>query len=226
LSVNNRTSEYKPAKEKDTARTICICITVISFTLLMLVVALPSMYEKYNEKAKNEAISRLEYISENMDEDIAASLSAKKSTDNVELPDVILDDIRTKETQNSAESKVIPRKGGSLSLVYTVQAGSFDDLQSARKLYDSIINDLTSEDLSYLRIEEVGQYYAVRIGKFEERRSAEIFHEKTSSQLSTTMIMQVYIKEERIKKLHSSVAHFGTAFYIDLNLLSLNSLIF
>ena len=192
----------------------------------MLVVALPSMYEKYNEKDKKEAISRLEYISKDMDEDIAASLSAKKSTDNVELPDVILDDIRTKETQNSAESKVIPGKEGSLSLVYTVQAGSFDDLQSARKLYDSIINDLTSEDLSYLRIEEVGQYYAVRIGKFEERRSAEIFHEKTRSQLSTTMIMQVYIKEERIKKFHSSVAHFGTAFYIDLNLLSFNSLIF
>jgi hypothetical protein len=204
LSVNNRDSEYKPAKEKDTARTICICITVISFALLMLVVALPSMYEQYNEKTEEEAIRRLVNISKNTDEDIAASLSAKKSTDHVKLPEVILDDISTKEMQNSAESKVIPRQGGTLSLVYTVQAGSFDDLQSARKLYDYITNDLTTETLAFLRIEQIGQYYAVRIGKFGERSHAEIFHDKIRSQISTAIIIEAYIKEERIKKLHSS----------------------
>jgi hypothetical protein len=160
LAVNNRASGIQPAKEKDTARTICICITVISFVLLTLVVAMPSMYEKYNEQAEKEALFR-------------------------------------------AESKV-PGKDETLSLVYTVQAGSFDDLQSAKKLYDYITNDLTTKDLAYLRIEKVGQYYAVRIGKFGERSHAEIFHEKIRLQLSTAIIMQAYIKEERMKKLHSS----------------------
>jgi hypothetical protein len=131
-------------------------MTVISFTLLILVVAMPSMYKKYNEMAEKEAIGH-----------------------NVELKD------------------------GNLPLIYTVQAGSFDDLQRARKLYDSIKGNLTTEDLAYLRIEKVGHYYAVRIGKFGEWRYVEIFHDKIRSKFSTAIIMQAYIKEERIKKLHS-----------------------
>jgi hypothetical protein len=197
-------SEYKQARKINTTRTIFICISVISFALLILVVALPSMNEKNNEKAEKEALRRVINFSKNMDEDMAASLSAKKNTDNAELPEVILDDIRTKEIQNSAESKVIPRKDFTLSLVYTVQAGRFDTMPRARKLYDSIINDINSEDLAYLRIEKAGRHYVVRIGKFEERRYAEIFHERIRSQLSTAMIIQDYIKEYRIKKRHSS----------------------
>ena len=161
MSVNNRASNINPAKEKDTARTICICISIIPLALLILSFALPSAYEKYKEKAEIES-------------------------------------------QISAENIVIPRVNSTLPLVYTVQAGSFDNLKRAKKLYHSITNVLTSEDLAYLRIEKIGQYYAVRIGKFGDRSIAEIFHEKIKSQLSTTMIMHAYIKEERIKKLHSS----------------------
>jgi len=156
LSANNRASEYKSAKEKDTARTVCICMAVISFVLLILAVAMPSMYKKYNDKAEKETIGL-----------------------NVTLKD-------------------------STPLIYTVQAGSFDSLQRARKLYDSIISDLTEEDVAYLRIEKVGQYYAVRIGKFGEWSYAERFHERIRSQLSTAILVEAYIKEERIKKLHTS----------------------
>ena len=138
---------------------------VISFALLLFVVALPARYEKYNEK---------------------------------------LDDILIKETQNHAENKVIPGKDATLSLIYTLQAGSFNDLQRAIKQYDSIKHDLTSEDLAYLRIEKVGQYYAVRIGKFREWSNAEIFHHKIRPQLSSAIIVQAHIKDERIEKLHSS----------------------
>ena len=197
-------SEHKPARGKNTARTICRCIPVLLSVFLILVVALPLTPEKDNGKAEKEALNRLEFFLKNMDEDMAASLSAKKSTDNAELPEVILDDISTKEIQNSAESKVMPGKDFTLSLVYTVQAGRFYNMYKARKLYDSIINDISTEDLAYLRIEKAGQYYVVRIGKFEERRYAEIFHERIRSQLSTAMIMQDYIKEYRIKKRHSS----------------------
>ena len=165
MSVNIRASEYKPAKEKDTARTICICIAIISFVLLLFVAALPSRYEKYNEK---------------------------------------LDYMLVKEAQNSAESKVISGKDGSLSLIYTLQAGSFNDLQRAKIQYDSIKHALTSEDLAYLRIEKVGPYYAVRIGKFGEWTHAETFLDKIRPQLSSAIIVQAHIKDERIEKLHSS----------------------
>lgn len=165
MSVNIRASEYKPAKEKDTARTICICIAIFSFVLLLFVAALPSRYEKYNEK---------------------------------------LDYMLVKEAQNSAESMVIPGKEGSLSLIYTLQAGSFNDLQRAKTQYDSIKHALTSEDLAYLRIEKVDQFYTVRIGKFGEWSNAETFLNKIKPQVSSAIIMEAYIKDERIEKLHSS----------------------
>jgi hypothetical protein len=79
-------SEYKLKRKINTARTIFICISVISFALLIIVVALPAMNETYDEKAEKEAIRRMINFSKNMDEDMAASLSAKKNTDNAELP--------------------------------------------------------------------------------------------------------------------------------------------
>jgi cell division septation protein DedD len=165
---------------------------------------MPSIYKKYNEKAENEAMRHPGSVSENTVKDIAASLSTTKVTDNVDLPEASSDDIHTDESQKSTESPFIQSNDDALSLVYTVQAGSFDDLHRAGILYDSIINNLSSEDLAYLRIEKVEQYYAVRIGKFHERNDAEKFFEKIRPYLSTSFIIQAYIKEERIKKLHSS----------------------
>jgi hypothetical protein len=98
----------------------------------------------------------------------------------------------------------MPEKDFTLSLVYTVQAGRFSTMPRARQLYDSILNDIPTEDLPYLRIEKSGRYYVVRIGKFKERRYAEVFHERIKSQLSTSTLMQAYIKEYGIKKRHSS----------------------
>ena len=46
---------------------------------------------RFVEKAEKEAIRRMINFSKNMDEDMAASLAAKKNTDNAELPEVILD---------------------------------------------------------------------------------------------------------------------------------------
>jgi len=204
LSENNRPLECNPAYEKKIGRLIFTGISFIAVAIIILVVALPTIYEKNNNKSEKDAVHRLEYMITSMDGDIASPLSEKKSTKKIELPEADSDDIRAKEPQVSAEIKVIPGPDGNLSLVYTIQAGSFKDLDTARKLYDSILNELNKEDLAYLRIEKVGQYYAVRIGKFGEQRHAKIFHKKTGSHLSTARMMKAYIKEERIKQMHSS----------------------
>ena len=204
MSENNRPSESDQAYEKKIGRLIFSGISFIAVAFIVLVVALPSIYEKNNNTSEKDAVHRLEYMITNMDEEITALLSDKKSTKKIELPEADSDDIRAKEQQVRAESKVIPGPDDNPSLVYTIQAGSFKDLDSARKLYDSILHGLNKEDLAYLRIEKVGQYYAVRIGKFGDQRHAKIFHKKTRSHLSTASMMKAYIKEERIKKMHSS----------------------
>jgi hypothetical protein len=183
---------------------ICTGISVIALALIILVVALPSIYKKNNEKAEKAALSRLEYVTNNMDEEIAAPPSEKKSIKKVELPAADSDDIHAKASQDSIERRVVPGPDGPLPLVYTIQAGSFNDMDSAWKLYDSIMNKLYQKDLAYLRIEKVGQYYAVRIGKFRDQRHAKIFHDNIKSQLSTSRMMKAYIKKERLKMLYSS----------------------
>ncbi len=203
-SENNKTSECDPAYEKKIGILICTGISVIALALIILVVALPSIYKNKNEKAEMAALSRLDSFSSNTDKKIAVPPSEKKSTKKVELPEAESDDIHAKASEDSIERKVVLGPYSTPSLFYTIQAGSFNDMDSAWKLYDSIINKLNEKDLDYLRIEKVGQYYAVRIGKFWEQRHAKIFHDNIKSQLSTSRMMKAYIKKERLKMLHSS----------------------
>ncbi|UCH81678.1 MAG: SPOR domain-containing protein [Nitrospiraceae bacterium] len=203
LSVNRRSSRFKPVKEKNTALIISICIPVLLFALIILAVALPSILKKNNDKFENAALSRLETMSNNMDEEITARAPETKSIKK-ELPETDSNSIHTKESQDSAVMENMHGTDNTLSLVYTIQAGSFNDLNRAEKLYDFIVNELDSEDLAYLRIEKVGRYYAVRLGKFGEQRNAKIFLNKIMSHLSTLSMMKAYINTERIVKLHSS----------------------
>jgi hypothetical protein len=80
-----------------------------------------------------------------------------------------------------------PRQKPVLPLIYTVQAGSFEDMESALKQYDAILNSLSEEDMDYLRIEKIGPYYTVRIGKFEDHDEAESFHKKILPELSDAL---------------------------------------
>ena len=200
----NTSSECAPAYERKIGVIICTGISVIALALIILVVALPSIYKKNNERSEKAALSRLEHFSYNMDEKIAAPPSDKKNTKKVELPAADSDDLHAKASQDSIERKVVLGHYSTPSLFYTIQAGSFNDMDSAWKLYDSIINKLNEKDLDYLRIEKVGEYYAVRIGKFWEQSHAKTFHDNIKSQLSTSRMMKAYIKKERLKMLHSS----------------------
>jgi TolB-like protein len=96
-----------------------------------------------------------------------------------------------------------PGQKSVLPLIYTVQAGSFEDMESALEQYDAILSSLGEEDLDYLRIEKIGPYYTVRIGKIEDQDEAENFHDKLISDLPDSILMKAYIKDERIKHLYS-----------------------
>jgi hypothetical protein len=62
---------------------------------------------------------------------------------------------------------------------------------------------LSREEIDYLRIEKIGKYYAVRLGKFEDRAHAERFHKTIKRDLNFSILMKAYIKDERIMKLRS-----------------------
>ncbi len=87
-------------------------------------------------------------------------------------------------------------------LVYTIQVSSLKDIERARKEYDFLIDKLNQEELNYLRVEKISQYYSVRIGKFADHKDAEKIHQSVQRYYPSALIMKAYIKDERIMKLY------------------------
>ncbi len=87
-------------------------------------------------------------------------------------------------------------------LIYTIQTGSMISITDAQKQFDSILQSLDKKDLNLLRIEKIGEYYPLRLGKFEDSVTAEKFLQAIKPQLPTAVILKAYIKNERIIKLY------------------------
>jgi hypothetical protein len=87
-------------------------------------------------------------------------------------------------------------------LVYTIQTGSFIAIKYARNQFNNLVKSLNKKRLDYLRIERIGRYYAVRLGKFDSHAVAKKFLHANKTQLFKSIILDAYIKDERIKKLY------------------------
>ncbi len=94
----------------------------------------------------------------------------------------------------------------SSELFYTIQSGSFSDINDARRHFNAIQEGLYEKDLPHLRIEKVGVFYSVRIGMFEDYDTAEKLLKTNESQLNEAMILKAYVKDERIVALHETAA--------------------
>lgn len=88
-------------------------------------------------------------------------------------------------------------------LFYTIQTGSFIDVERAMKQFDSVMQGTFEKDLNHLRIEKVGKFYSVRLGKFRKYAGAEKLLQAIKPQLRKAIIMEAYIKDERIVKQYS-----------------------
>ena len=95
-----------------------------------------------------------------------------------------------------------PQNSHAIRSVYTIQTGSFDSVAAAQKQFDSIVQGLNEKELDNLRIEKIGKFYSVRLGKFKDYTTAEKFIKAMKPRLSTAIILKAYIKNERIIKLY------------------------
>ncbi len=86
--------------------------------------------------------------------------------------------------------------------IYTIQTGSIISITNAQKEFNSISRLLNKKELNFLRIEKIGNYHAVRLGKFEDYATAENLLKAIKSRLSTAIILKAYIKNGRIKMLY------------------------
>ena len=92
---------------------------------------------------------------------------------------------------NTVESKV----------VYTVQTGSFINSNYARRQFDFIAEELNENELDSLRIEKIGEFDAVRVGKFKDYTTAKKYLQAVKPRISSAIIMKTRMKN-MIKRLY------------------------
>jgi tetratricopeptide (TPR) repeat protein len=91
-------------------------------------------------------------------------------------------------------------------LLHTIQTGSFISVAPAQKQFNSIVQKLNEKELDNLRIEKIGKFYSVRLGKFKDYTTAEKFLKSIKPRLSGSIVMEAYIKDERIIKLYTALS--------------------
>lgn len=98
---------------------------------------------------------------------------------------------------------IFPLAASSSQLIYTIQTGSFTRVATAQKQFDELIQKISAEDLEFLRIEKIGSYYSLRVGKFKERAGSEEVYKKIKAEMPDAIIMDAYIKDKRIVRLYT-----------------------
>ncbi len=91
-------------------------------------------------------------------------------------------------------------------LFHSVQTGSFVNVAVAQKQYDSIEQKLNKQELDNLRIEKIGKFYSVRVGKFNDFTSAKKFLKSAGSRLPKATVVEVYIRHKRIIKSYTDTS--------------------
>ena len=87
-------------------------------------------------------------------------------------------------------------------LIYTIQIESLPKISDAQKQFNFILRSINEKNLNMLRIEKVGKYYTLRLGKFENYETAEKFLHVISPRLSEAIILKAHIKNERLIRLY------------------------
>lgn len=100
-----------------------------------------------------------------------------------------------------AISATLPSRTDAYDLIYTVQTGCYEDMGTAQQHYYALVTGLDKENLDFLRIEEIGRSYCVRIGQFKESDQAKKLHLSIKPRIASSMVMQAYVLDERVRKM-------------------------
>ncbi len=74
-------------------------------------------------------------------------------------------------------------------------------MEHAEKQFDNVVRKLQGTEINHLRIEKVGSYFCVRIGKFEGYTDARKYLQRLQSSFHDAALLEAYIKDERVKRL-------------------------
>jgi hypothetical protein len=158
-----------------------------------------------NEKL-NKEITQLKRnkINENNEKNPEeAELSIKESPPELTIkPDNDVTNKLLLNKEDSLAAEPLIQEKDDNTQIFTIQTGSFLDIDLAREHIVLITVQLEGKDYSNLRIEKIGDLYIVRLGKFENYETAKIFLQEVKPRLSEAIILKDHMNDERIIKLY------------------------
>ncbi len=83
--------------------------------------------------------------------------------------------------------------------IYTIQTGSFLTFTRAQKEFNLLMEELTIKYCSFLRVEKIGSFYTVRLGRFENYGSAENFIKTVAPHKPEAMILKTIFMNDRLR---------------------------
>ena len=104
---------------------------------------------------------------------------------------------------NKSFGKTVADNKYASQTIYTIQIGSFIEIERAQKQFDFIAQGLDEKELDYLRIEKIGKFYTIRLGKYEDSLYAEKFLMTVKPHLPAAIVLNAYIKDKRIIRLYN-----------------------
>jgi len=84
---------------------------------------------------------------------------------------------------------------------HTIQTGSFGVYENAEKQFDSLKQKLNGNQVDYLRIVKIDEYFKVRLGKFENNSDAERLLSTIKPNFPETIVMNISQQNENIVKI-------------------------
>jgi hypothetical protein len=114
-------------------------------------------------------------------------------TEMSEVTKVEMDDLpavsQTKESDMIVQRKVDP---DGPQRIYSIQTGKFKIIANAQNYFKFLIKEFNDSPVQYTRIEKIGIYHAVRIGKFNGYTAAKKFLTANQPLLSSAIIVDNY----------------------------------
>ncbi len=104
--------------------------------------------------------------------------------------------------EHSLDTEPLIQDNDDNTRIFTIQTGSFPDIDLAREHIVLITVLLQEKDYDNLRIEKTGDFYIVRLGKFENYETAKKFHQDVKPRLSESVILKAHLNNESIIKLY------------------------
>jgi hypothetical protein len=125
------------------------------------------------------------------------------SVDTHRIKKKALADSKPQKPARQKHDKSVQQK---VSVTYTIQTGSFINYDDAQKMYDAMVQGANTPtlayDLSYLRIEKIGTYYSVRLGKFKNRAVSHALLEAMKTRYPDAVMLTDSIQDDRIIKIY------------------------